>query len=147
MSNIFHMQEQRSANPLRYKAPAGMLLILLGALGLLVAFGQLLSYIFYVNSWLSVVISMLQFITTAAVTGAGVVMLFKYAVPEQLSPRVGLFGTAALLALDLAGSLVMTGTASGVVLPLVAGVPTIILLLVGMFRSRHLFPPQVAAAA
>lgn len=134
-------------NPLHYKVPAGMLLVLLGTLGFLAAFGQLLSYIFYVNNWLSVLISLLQFLTTMAVVAAGARMLLKYAVPEQLSPRAGLVGTLVLLALDLAGSLVMNGTASGVALPLVAGIPIIILIAVGMVRSRHLFPHQGAKAA
>ncbi len=134
--------DPRSENLLRYKAPAGMLLILLGVLGFLAASGQLLSYIFYINSWLSVLISLLQFITSAAVMTAGAVMLFKYAVAEKLTPRVGLAGTLAVLVLDAAGSLVMNGTLSGVALPLVTSIPIVILLTLGMFRSRHLFRPK-----
>lgn len=143
-NNFPDIQQQLPQDPLRYKVPAGILLILLGTLGLLVSFGQLLSYIFFVNAWLSVVISLLQFTTTLAVTAAGATMLLRYAVPEQLSPRVGLLGTITLLVLDLAGSWVMNGTVSGVALPLVAGVPAIILLAVGMLRSRHLFAPHDA---
>ena len=134
--------DHRSENLLRYKVPAGMLLILLGVLGFLAAFGQLLSYIFYINNWLSVLISLLQFITSAAVMTAGAMMLFKHAVAEKLTPRVGLVGTLAVLMLDLAGSLVMNGTASGVALPLVTGIPIVILLAVGMLRSRHLFKSE-----
>ncbi|WP_269937778.1 hypothetical protein [Arthrobacter sp. HY1533] len=132
------MPDHQSPNPLSFKVPAGLLLILLGTLGFMAAFGQMLSYMFYINNWLSVVLSLLQLLVTAAVVGAGAMMLMRRAVAERLSLAAGLVGTVALLVLDLAGSLVMNGTASGALLPSLTAIPIVLLLAVGMFRSRHL---------
>lgn len=132
------MPDHQSPNPLSFKVPAGLLLILLGTLGFMAAFGQMLSYMFYINNWLSVVLSLLQLLVTAAVVGAGAMMLMRRAVAERLSLAAGLVGTVALLVLDLAGSLVMNGTASGALLPSLTAIPIVLLLVVGMFRSRHL---------
>lgn len=135
--------DHQSPDPLSFKVPTGLLLILLGTLGFMAAFGQMLSYIFYINNWLSVVLSLLQLLATLVVVGAGAMMLMRRSVAERLSTRAGLVGTVALLALDLAGSFVMNGTASGALMPSLTAVPIFILLGVGHFRSRHLLPPRM----
>lgn len=138
--------DHQSPDPLSFKVPAGLLLILLGTLGFMAAFGQMLSYIFYINSWLNVVLSLLQLLVTVELVGAGAMMLMRRAAAERLSPWVGLVGTVALLVLDLAGSFVRNGTASGALLPSLMAIPIFLLLGVGLFRSRHLLPRRVTRA-
>lgn len=139
--------DHQSPDPLSFKVPTGLLLILLGTLGFMAAFGQMLSYIFYINNWLSVVLSLLQLVTTLVVVGAGAMMLMRRSVAERLSTRAGFTGTVALLVLDLAGSLVMNGTASGALMPSLTAIPIFVLLGVGHLRSRHLLPPRAPQLA
>lgn len=129
--------ENRETDPPRFKLAASILLILLGTLGFLGSFAQMLSYIFYVNNWFSVLLSMLQLLTAIAVALAGTLMLLRRATPERMTPRAGIIGTAALVLLDLAGSLVRNGTVSGAVLPSLMAAAIFILLGLSMRHLRH----------
>lgn len=118
---------------------AGVLLLILGVVGFLAAFAQLLSFMFYVNHWLSVVLAVAQLIAALGSLAAAALVIFRVRTIEQLSAE-----RTAVAAMIVAGSfvlftalasLLLTGTLSGAIMPLIVTVPLVAIL--WWIKGRH----------
>ncbi|MFQ4147991.1 hypothetical protein AAGW05_04730 [Arthrobacter sp. LAPM80] len=129
------------ADPLGFKLPGSILLLILGTLTTLASFAQALTNLIFAP-WYLLVASLIGLALALAVLSTGLLMYMRRGYAERLTPLAALISTGALLVIKLAGLFFTGGGTADVYITVALVIPIFILVGRGRSRTSDLMPAQ-----